>query len=152
MAMGFLMSHGESEKSYFFMWKKYDASYVLDRATWEQNNILPWEGSILCSGRSLEKPPSRVPGWITSRCHTQVLPELPRDPWSSDFSLNIALWKNYAGQMSEKRGWKGWKLHQQNGWTRWKQNRQDGNREELTSEQPTEISAYKEGTLLLNPL
>ena len=60
---------------------------------------------ILCSGGSLEVAPSRVPGWITLRCHTQVLSELPRDPWSSDFTLNITLGKNTAGQTSEKRGW-----------------------------------------------
>ena len=36
--------------------------------------------TILCSGGSLEVAPSRVPGWITLRCHTQVLSELPRDP------------------------------------------------------------------------
>ena len=141
--------HREGGKSYFFDVGK----NIMHHMDWTG----PLESrTTYCRGRglyaALEGGPSRVPGWITSRCHTQVLPELPRDPWSSDFSLNIALWKNYAGQMSEKRGWKGWKLHQKNGWTRWKQNRQDGNREELTSEQSTEISAYKEGTLLLNPL
>ena len=50
-------AYGESEKSYFFMWKKYHGSYRMDWATWEQNNILPWEGSIRCSGGGSQQSP-----------------------------------------------------------------------------------------------
>ena len=82
---------------------------------------------ILCSGGSLEVAPSRVPGWITLRCHTQVLSELPRDPWSSDFTLNITLWKKYCwanvweedGNISSSTS--SWRASAE--WTRWKQRR-----------------------------